>query len=121
MNTNIHTTRNPIRVALAALTLAAAFAGAARAADAPQIHVKYADLDVNTVAGATVLYRRIHTAATHVCAVPGAGDLGLLARIDACTDRAVAEAVAAVDNATLTGLYMAKTGGNPAMRLATTH
>ena len=38
-----------------------------RAADVPQVHVKYADLNLNTPAGAATLLQRIRYAADRVC------------------------------------------------------
>ena len=113
MNTN---TNNPLRIA-AAVALFAALTGGAQAGDIPQVRVKYGDLNVNDAAGAAVLYRRIRTAATQVCDLPGTRDLARLQQVDACVARAVAEAVAAVDKPALTGVYQVKMGGT-ATRLA---
>jgi UrcA family protein len=120
MNTHTHNTRNPIRIVMATVALVAAFAGAARAGDAPQVHVRYADLNVNTAAGATVLYQRIRRAAVEVCDVRNTRDLAVLDKVKVCTDHAVAEAVGAVNNPTLTGVYMSKMGGKAETRLAGT-
>ena len=49
--------------------LASGFGAVAAAADGPQptARVKYGDLNVSTTEGATELYGRIRSAATHVC------------------------------------------------------
>lgn len=110
--------QNPIRLALAAATLMAALTTGATAAEVPQVHVNYQDLNLNTPAGAQVLYRRIRTAADHVCAIPGTRDLTTLGAAKACANHAIADAVAQVNNPQLTGLYEAKTGLTAAIRLA---
>jgi UrcA family protein len=113
MNTN-----NPIRITFAAVALMAALTTGVRAADVPQVHVKFADLNINTPAGAAALYHRIRVAADQVCALPVTGDLAFRAKTQACTDRAVANAVATVNNPTLTGLYDLNTGKAQASRFA---
>ena len=113
MNTN-----NPIRITFAAVALMAALTTGVRAADVLQMHVKYADLNINTPAGAAALYQRIRVAADQVCAFPGTRDLAVFAKVKACTDQAVAHAVAAVNNPTLTGIYDVNTGKPEATRFA---
>jgi UrcA family protein len=114
---NIHT-NNPLRIA-AAVALSAALTVGARAADIPQIHVKYADLNVATTAGATILYQRIRGAADRLCGVADTRDVYRLMQAEACADHAVAEAVAAVHAPALTRVYEVKTGVDPVTRLAT--
>jgi len=87
---------NTIRITFAAAAMIAALTTGVRAADVPQVHVKYADLNVNTPAGAAALYQRIRFAANQVCADPGTRDLAVLVKVQACTDQAVANAVAEV-------------------------
>jgi len=68
------------------------------------VTVNYRDLNLSTVAGATILYQRIKGAGRSVC-----GDEGR--RFDeqrqwkSCYQRAVADAVAAVNSPMLTGVY----------------
>ena len=114
---NTHNTENPIRIAMA-IAIVAAFAGAAHADDLRQVHVKYADLDVNTAAGATVLNQRIRRAADQVCDVPGTHDLAVQRKVKACTDHAVEAAVGAVNSPVLSALYEVKMGPAPITRLA---
>jgi len=94
------------------------FADFAGAADVPQVHVNYADLNLGTAAGATVLYQRIRGAADLVCGVPDNRDLGQLARARACAARAVTEAVTAVNAPAVTRVYEVKTGVAPVTRIA---
>ena len=114
---NIHT-NNPIRVAVA-FALFASLTVAVRGADIPQIHVKYADLNVATTAGATVLYQRIRGAADRVCGVANTRDLARLGHAEVCAEHAVADAVAAVNAPALTRVYEVQTGVDPVTRLAT--
>ena len=118
MNTHSHNT--PIRIVIATVALVAAVAGAARAGDAPQARVKYAGLNLNTAAGATVLYQRIHRAAVQVCDVRATRDLAEQRQVKACTDHAVAEAVGAVNKPALTRVFESKMGGSDLIRLAKT-
>ena len=111
-------TQNPLRIAVAAAALIAAMTTGSTAAEAPQVHVKYQDLNLNTPAGAEALYRRIRTAADDVCAVPGARDLAMLGATKACVSHAVASAVIQVNNPHLTDLYQAMVAGKMVTRLA---
>jgi UrcA family protein len=112
MNIITHNTQKPLRTVLAAAAVFAVLATGARADDVLKVHVKYADLDVATEAGATVLYRRIRNAADQACGKGEERDLAQVARAQACTDRAIAEAVAAVNVPKLTTLYDTKMGIN---------
>lgn len=87
---------NPLKILVAGATLSAALAGGSYAADAPQVHVNYADINLRTPAGAAVLNRRIAHAAEQVCGFSGDRDLARRAQFNACKTRAVADAVAAV-------------------------
>jgi UrcA family protein len=103
--------KNAIGTVIAAALLAA-FATGVQAEDVAQVHVKYADLNVNNPAGAAVLYQRIRAAAEKVCAMPGSRELDRAAQAKACMTKATADAVAAVNAPALTGLYEAKAAGN---------
>jgi UrcA family protein len=111
-------TTNPIRITFAAVALMAALTTGVRAADVLQVQVKFADLNINTPDGAAVLYHRIRVAAGQVCTFPGNQDLTVLAKTQACTNQAVAHAVATVNNPTLTGIYDVNTGKPQAARFA---
>jgi UrcA family protein len=64
--------------------------------------VAYADLNLDTVAGAKVLYKRIEKAAEAVCGDVGSRQLEQAAAAKACVDHAVASSVRAVNRAQLT-------------------
>jgi UrcA family protein len=82
---------------------------AATADSAPQIAVRYGDLDLGTEDGAARLLRRISRAAAQVC--PDAGrDLRLATVASECRAAAVARAVEAVHNLRLTALHATKSG-----------
>jgi UrcA family protein len=104
------TTQNSYRQVLIAAALAAAFVTVAGAAALPQVHVNYSDLNVNTTAGAAVLYQRIRGAAEQVCPTFSERDLNSEAAAKACKVRAIAEAVAAVHAPALTQMYEGKMG-----------
>ena len=110
-------TNNPIRVAVAVALFAALTAGA-QAADLPEIHVNYADLNVGTTAGATVLYQRIRGAADRVCGGTDTRDLARQGLARACVDHAVADAVAKVNAPALTRFYEVNAGEATVTRLA---
>jgi UrcA family protein len=113
----IHDIKNPRRIALATAALIAALCAGAQAADVPQVDVKYADLNVYTTVGAAALYRRIRAAAEQVC-TPLASDFAHVAQAKACQTRAIAEAVATINNPNLTKIHEDKTGGTRDTQLA---
>ncbi len=115
---NKPTTNKLFQTVLAAGTLMLAVSTAAHAAQIPQVHVKYADLNVSSPAGAAVLYQRIRVAANQVCGTPDQRDLSRLQQAKTCTDKAIANAVTAVGNDVLTDLYQAKTHNVAAVRFA---
>jgi UrcA family protein len=112
-NFSHNTNKSLFRVALAAAAVTAALTGAVRADEVPQIHVKYADLNINSSAGAQVLYRRIRVAADRVCEISGSRDLAAWAKERECARHAIAQAVSDVGNPTLTRVYEDKTGVSP--------
>lgn len=105
---HMSTTKNLFQAVLTTGALVAALGTAAHAADAPQVHVNYADLNIDTPAGATVLYQRIRVAANEVCGTTDQRNFARLEHLKVCTDKAIADAVAAVGKDTLTDLYQAK-------------
>jgi len=115
---NKSTTHQLFQAVLAAGTLILAVSTAAHAAEIPQVHVKYADLNVSSPAGAAVLYQRIRVAATQVCGTPDQRDLSRLEQAKVCTNKAIANAVTAVGNDMLTDLYQAKTRKVAAVQFA---
>jgi UrcA family protein len=81
---------------------AAMLVGVAQGAEVATKTVSYQDLNLNTQAGVQVLYKRIHGAANQVCGNFDARDLQVGRAHKACVDRAVADAVATVNNQMLT-------------------
>lgn len=72
--------------------------------------VTYKDLNLNSDADTRALYRRIQRAANKVCGEVDVRDLAGMSVKKACLDRAISEAVAAVNSPMLTKVYLAKTG-----------
>ena len=64
--------------------------------------VRYADLNLNTAAGAKILYQRIRVAAEQVCGDTGSRQLEQAATAKACVDRAIVTSVRAVNRVQLT-------------------
>ena len=87
--------------ALAALVVASALLvpTVSQAAPADQVTVSYADLNLRGQAGRDKLIRRIDFAASSVCAVRQATDLGQLVAAVDCHDGAIARAQPAFDAA----------------------
>ncbi len=101
---------NSFRGMIVAAALIAGFATAGQAADLPQVHVSYGDLNLSSEAGAAVLYQRIRNAAEQVCGTFGVRDLSAEAAAKACKARAIGEAVAAVHAPALSQVYEGKMG-----------
>ena len=74
----------------------------------PTVTVRYADLDLNTSAGAEELYARLRTAARHVCNVAEARALGDAMRSKACYQQVLAAAVNNVKSPMVDALHRAK-------------
>jgi len=100
MNTQIKNAKN-VLVVLAAMS-AAMLIGVVHAAEIPARAVTYKDLNLNTEAGAKVLYERIHGAANQVCGNVEVRDLPGVRAHEACVQKAVSDAVAAVNSRRLT-------------------
>jgi UrcA family protein len=79
-------------------------AGVTHAAEAevPSQAVRFQDLNLNRDAGVQVLYKRIQRAANQVCGDVDGRDLVAARAHEACVERAVADAVATVNNHMLT-------------------
>ena len=89
-------------VVVVAAMAAAMWVGVAQAAEAPAQVVGFKDLNLNTEAGVQALYKRIHGAADQVCGNVDGRDLQIARAHKACVERAMADAVAAVNNQMLT-------------------
>ncbi len=107
-----------IHIIVAATAVWAALGCVAHADEAPQVHVRYADLNLATGAGATVLYQRIRRAANDVCGGLDSRDLTAKAAARACVDNAIKQAVAEVNSVRLTKVYEAHGGAPTAIALA---
>jgi len=100
MNTQVKNAKN-VLVVVAAMS-AAVLVGVAHAADVPARVVTYKDLNLSSEAGAKALYERIHGAANQVCGSSEVRDLPGIRAHEACVEKAVSDAVAAVNNQRLT-------------------
>jgi len=86
-------------------TLPAAAAFSADEDPPPTRKINYADLNIQSPAGARVLYRRIRTAAIELCHFRDSWDLSIKHRREECIQRAVDEAVRSVPSAQLAALH----------------
>lgn len=105
------------RVLLAAVgaTAMSLLAIEAHAAESPrQITVSYQGIDLAQGANAANLYSRLRSAARAVCSEPANGEQSQVKRYRACYAKALSQAVAAVDHASVTALL----NSDKAMRLA---
>jgi len=75
--------------------------------------VDYGDLNLDTEAGARVLFFRLRSAAKEVCSPLAGRSLSLHSRWQACYDKAVASAVAQVNRPAVTALYTSTFGHSP--------
>ena len=104
---------------VAALCLASATGAYADAmTPVPTRTVHYADLNLNTQAGAAILYKRIRNAAVEVCGDVNSRRLNEAAVAQACVDHAVYGSVQSVNNAKLTSEYNAHTDAQKTINVA---
>jgi len=102
-----------VRVAWIMVTLApmVMLYNAARADEPPATRrVSFNDLNLNSPAGAAVLYGRIKRAANEVCGYWEDFDISRIRARQICINGAVSRAVAPVDSSMLTALYNEKAG-----------
>jgi UrcA family protein len=78
--------------------------------NAPARTVHYSDLNLNTPAGASVLYKRIRSAAEQVCGDVRSRQLAEAAAAKACVDQAVYTSVHSVNSVKLTNAYNTRMG-----------
>ena len=96
-------------VCLASVTIVAHADEAANGVPTRTVH--YSDLDINTRAGATVLYARIRNAAQQVCGNVDTRELvGVSPAVKACVNRAIITSVRAVNCPKLTSVYNSQVG-----------
>jgi UrcA family protein len=106
-------------VLFSALALSfAAMCPAGESTGAFQSTVKYADLNVSSPSGAAVVYARISVAASGVCQTLGGRDLASKTRFDRCVHKAIADAIAKVDQPALYSIYNAKNSTQKPIMLA---
>lgn len=118
---NIRTLRtHKILVGVAAAVCVAAASGALADAanDTPSLTVRYADLNLNTRAGVSTLYRRIEHAALRVCGDEGTRDPARQRVVQSCVDQAMASSVRFVNNEELTQLYASRVDTQNSLVLA---
>ena len=124
---NTITTSSPLRRLIAAAILSALASGftavsaAADSTDAPQVVVKYGDLNVSNPQGAAALYGRLRRAAESVCPRFERFDLASKARMDACVHKAITDAVTTVSQPALFAEYNAKNRSPLPIMLAAGH
>lgn len=71
--------------------------------------VNYADLNLNSPAGAATLYGRLRAAAAVVCKQHESRTLEGMSRQGACFDQAIASAVKQIDSTAVTAYHLART------------
>jgi UrcA family protein len=92
---------------LALVALAGILGSSPGWASPPSVTVKFGDLDLNSTAGATTLYHRIHSAAKAVCGTAGT-QMVQIAQWQGCVKDATSDAIARVNNPLLTSIYTGK-------------
>jgi UrcA family protein len=76
--------------------------------EGPAVIVKYADLDINTPAGAEKLYERIEQAAAQLCPQVASQELARYAASLRCRNAIVAHAVSGIDSPQLAAVYASR-------------
>jgi UrcA family protein len=118
-------TSTPLRALVAGTILGALSLGftaplhAGESSFVPQITVKYADLDLSNSGGAAALYGRIHSAASNICWRMYNSDVAYRAYKDACLKAVITDAVAKVNQPTLSVVYQAHYGATQPVVVAT--
>ena len=95
----------------------AALPAVADSFDAPQITVKFGELNISSPQGAAVLYGRIKSAARSVCSQFDGPGIDAYQQRNACINKAIWDAVTMVNAPALSALYGAKTGKEVPTRL----
>lgn len=108
MSTSIRLKQSTAWVALLALASAAASANPNDTDEVQAENVNYEDLNLNTLAGVSVLYSRIERAARLVCGPNN--DQSRHGQWKTCYRMAIAAAVAKVNNPLLTAIHDSKFG-----------
>ena len=109
MSTSIRLKQSTAWVALLALASAAAGGNPGDTDEVTSESVNYADLNLSTLAGASVLYGRIERAARLVCGPES--DMARHGQWKTCLRLAIAAAVAKVNSPLLTAIHDSRWGG----------
>ena len=109
MSTSIRLKQSSAWVALLALASATSGGNPNDTEDTQGAKVTYEDLNINTLAGASILYHRIEHAARQVCGADG--EPAPHGQWRTCYRMAIAAAVAKVDSPWLTAIHDTKTRG----------
>jgi UrcA family protein len=100
----MNTTVTTIRALAALLCLLGTVPALAGTTDGKSVTVSFRDLDISSLSGAKVLYRRIQAAAWKVCEYRGA-DFTAQSLSRSCFRAAVTDAVARVNSPQLTAIH----------------
>ena len=109
MNSNVKAVDSTVGYVAAMWLACVLIAFNAHAGDSRSETVKFADLNLDTQAGAETLYQRIHAAALRICDQPA----GEQAAVRGCTTKAESNAISQVNVPLLTAFYQKKTGTPP--------
>lgn len=96
---------------LAALALSGLASASTRTTELNSVVVRYGDLNLNSQAGIARLHKRISNAAESACNQLETRILGLRSAYEQCVEEAIANGVAAVDNANLSQYHATKGRG----------
>jgi UrcA family protein len=121
MKTFTRNNRNFTLAAVAAICMASVAVGAhadETVNGVPARTVHYSDLNLNTQAGAAILYKRIRNAAEQVCGDVGSRELAQAMAAKACVNRAIYASVRSMNNLMLTGEYNAHVGTAQSINVA---
>lgn len=104
--------RLTLPILIAAQCISGHFAHAESPFPSPlHVDVHFADLDLSRMEGAQALYSRLRAAARQVCSPVDEPPLGRAQRFNTCVAKALAAAVARVDQPLLSTYYRAKVQG----------
>jgi UrcA family protein len=111
--------RSTITMMILGLAVGIQSANAGSPQDVPSVVVPFGDLDLSRSEGATVLYRRLRSAAETVCAPLDDRGVARHMSFKACVQSAISAAVAKVNRTALTAYYEARASrGNATTQIA---
>ena len=94
-------------LAIAALALAIGTPSFAGNLTGPDVVVRYSDLNLDSVDGATTLLKRINVAVGNVCAPLNHGDISSRANVEKCNTKLTDAAVTRVNHPVVASVYKA--------------